>query len=184
MPGLKLTPAELTFKLNRVLPADISVKDTIPVNNEAHARFDATQRSYQYRVHHQKNVFINEVSVQLPRIPDYDKMNEAATLLLKHQDFACFCKANAGSMTTICKVTQAQWVSAGDEMVFHISADRFLRNMVRAVVGTLLQVGNNVLGINDVEEIIQSKNRSQAGESVPAHGLCLTKVVYPYINHG
>lgn len=180
----KLRPGELLFKLNRVLPADIAVKNILPVHAEAHARFDATQRSYQYHVHHQKDPFINETSVYLHRQPDYDKMNQAAAMLLDHNDFACFCKSNAGSSTTLCKVNHAQWKAVGPEMIFYISADRFLRNMVRAIVGTLLPVGYNDLSLHDFKSILNSKDRRQAGESVAAHGLCLTQVQYPYIPHG
>lgn len=182
--GMRLTAGELLFKLNRVLPADIAVMDICEVHNEAHARFDATQRSYQYHVHHRKDPFIRETSVLLHREPDYDKMNEAAQLLFKHNDFASFCKSNAGSSTTLCRISEAQWKAVGNEMVFFISADRFLRNMVRAIVGTLLQAGYGELDLQEFDSIILSGDRRHAGESVPAHGLCLTKVVYPYITHG
>lgn len=180
--NLRYTPGELVFKLNRVLPVDIAVKSVFEVEAQAHARFDAIERSYEYRVHHEKNPFIDEVSVYLHRKPDYGKMNEAAALLLKHTDFASFCKAHAGSFTTLCNIRHAQWHAVNNEMIFYITADRFLRNMVRAVTGTLLQVGYNTIDLAAFEDIILSKDRQRAGESVPAHGLSLTAVKYP--SHG
>lgn len=175
---------EFAFKLNRFLPPDIAVHDIIPVEDSAHARFDASQRTYNYFVHHKKNPFLTHTSTFLHKIPDYQKMNEAANLLLHHTDFASFCKANANNHTTLCKITEAHWKEYAKGWVFIITADRFLRNMVRSVVGTLLEVGYNQIDLHEFERIVQSKSRANAGESVAAHGLFLTDIRYPYINHG
>lgn len=179
--NLRYTGEELVFKLNRILSKDIAVFRIIPLHDDAHARFDATSRQYEYHVHHAKNPFLQETSTHWHRVPDYDKMNKAAALLLSYSDFASFCKANAGNATTLCKVTEAEWKKKDEEMVFYISADRFLRNMVRAVVGTLMQVGYNDITIYDFRKIIESKKRTEAGDSVPPQGLTLSKVIYPYI---
>lgn len=174
----------LKHKLNRILPQDISVLTILSVKPDAHARFDATSRQYNYFVHHQKNSFLNEISVHLHKVPDYTKMNLACIELMKYSDFASFCKVNSDNKTTICKVSEAEWKQIGDQWVFNIRADRFLRNMVRAVVGTLLEVGYGTISIDEFKKIIESGNRSNAGESVAAHGLFLTEVTYPYIQHG
>ncbi|HYG51899.1 MAG TPA: tRNA pseudouridine(38-40) synthase TruA [Flavobacteriales bacterium] len=179
---LKFSLENLKFKLNRLLPGDIAVMKIYEVDPEAHARYDATYRKYEYRVHHQKNAFINESSSFLHKIPDYAKMNEAAKILFAHNDFASFCKAHAGSQTTICKIEEAEWRESRMGWTFHIAADRFLRNMVRAIVGTLLEVGYGKMSLNEFNEVIESKKRTEAGESVPAHGLFLTQEKYPYIN--
>jgi tRNA pseudouridine38-40 synthase len=179
---IKFTLENFKFKLNRLLPNDIAVMKVYEVDPEAHARFDAVYRKYEYRVHHQKNAFINESSTYLHKIPDYKKMNEAAKLLFNYTDFASFCKSNAGSQTTICKIEEAEWRETKMGWTFHIAADRFLRNMVRAIVGTLLEVGYEKISVEEFGEIIGSKQRTEAGESVPAQGLFLTHVKYPYIN--
>jgi tRNA pseudouridine38-40 synthase len=180
--NLKYTLDNLKFKLNRLLPSDIAVLKIVEVAPEAHARFDATLRKYEYRVHHQKNAFINESSTYLHKIPNYSKMNEAAKSLLITSDFASFCKVNADSYTTICKVEEAEWRETKTGWAFHITADRFLRNMVRAIVGTLLEVGYDKITVEDFQKIIEAKQRTEAGESVAAQGLFLTQVKYPYIN--
>jgi tRNA pseudouridine38-40 synthase len=180
---IKYSLDNLKFKMNRILPNDIAVLRVYEVDPEAHARFDAVYRKYEYRVHHQKNAFINDSSTFLHKIPDYAKMNEAAKTLLHHTDFACFCKSNAGSSTTICKIEEAEWRESKTGWTFHIGADRFLRNMVRAIVGTLLEVGYGKMSLQEFIAVIESGDRTEAGESVPAHGLFLTQVKYPYI-HG
>lgn len=180
--SLKYTLDSFKFKLNRLLPNDIAVLKIHEVSIEAHARFDAIFRKYEYRVHHQKNAFINESSTFLHKVPDYQKMNEAAKILLSTTDFASFCKANADTATTFCKVEIAEWKETKTGWAFHIGADRFLRNMVRAIVGTLLEVGYNKISIEEFKQIVDAKKRTEAGESVPAQGLFLTEVKYPYIN--
>ncbi|MES2279308.1 MAG: tRNA pseudouridine(38-40) synthase TruA [Bacteroidota bacterium] len=167
--------------LNALLPYDIAIKRIIPVTPEAHARFDATLRSYEYHLHFQKDPFKHGFSWLQRDVPDLDLMNRAATILMEYTDFSCFSKSNTQVFTNNCKISRAEWVKDGDGMVFHISADRFLRNMVRAIVGTLLMVGRKEIEPEAVRAIIASKNRSKAGTSVPACGLYLTEVKYPYL---
>ncbi|WP_409151300.1 tRNA pseudouridine(38-40) synthase TruA [Sphingobacterium sp. BS-2] len=168
--------------LNALMPFDISAKRLIGVSAEAHARFDATQRSYEYHVHFQKDPFLHEFSWQLRDKPDVEKMNIAALDLLGRQDFSCFSKSNTQVFTNYCDIKRAEWLWDGDRLVFHISADRFLRNMVRAIVGTLMEIGLGKKPIEHIKEVIQSMDRSKAGTSVPACGLYLTEVNYPYID--
>lgn|SRR5690606_20639704 len=168
--------------LNALMPFDISAKRLIGVAAEAHARFDATQRSYEYHVHFQKDPFLHEFSWQLRDKPDVEKMNIAALDLLGRQDFSCFSKSNTQVFTNYCDIKRAEWLWDGDRLVFHISADRFLRNMVRAIVGTLMEIGLGKKPIEHIKEVIQSMDRSKAGTSVPACGLYLTEVNYPYID--
>ncbi|WP_433895983.1 tRNA pseudouridine(38-40) synthase TruA [Sphingobacterium mizutaii] len=168
--------------LNALMPFDISAKRLIEVAAEAHARFDATQRSYEYHVHFQKDPFLHEFSWQLRDKPDVEKMNIAALDLLGRQDFSCFSKSNTQVFTNYCDIKRAEWLWEGDRLVFHIAADRFLRNMVRAIVGTLMEIGLGKKPIEHIKEVIQSMDRSKAGTSVPACGLYLTEVNYPYID--
>jgi tRNA pseudouridine38-40 synthase len=165
--------------LNSVLPHDIAVSNIFAVNAEAHARFDATLRSYEYHIHFNKDPFNNGYSWLLRDEPDLDLMNEAAKIIMGYTDFSCFSKSNTQVKTNNCKISKAEWVKTDNGIVFHISADRFLRNMVRAIVGTLIEVGKKEIEPADVHAIIRSKNRSKAGTSVPACGLYLTEVVYP-----
>ena len=166
--------------LNSILPADIAIKNIIPVHAGAHARFDATLRSYQYHIHFNKDPFLRGYSWQLRDVPDMDLMNKAAAMIMEYIDFSCFSKSNTQVKTNNCKISRAEWVKTEHGMVFHISADRFLRNMVRAIVGTLMMVGKQEIAPEAVRQIIESKNRSNAGTSVPACGLYLTEVKYPY----
>lgn len=172
---------DLVFKLNRILPRDIAVKNIFPVENDAHARFDATSRSYEYHIHFKKDPFLENRSYFLHYSVDVEKMNEAARLLVSTSDFTSFCKLNTDAKTMVCKLSEAVWIKNENGIVFHISADRFLRNMVRAIVGTLLLVGKDVISIDEFGEIIEKKDRGEAGESVPSCGLFLTKVTYPYL---
>ncbi|QEC76173.1 tRNA pseudouridine(38-40) synthase TruA [Mucilaginibacter ginsenosidivorax] len=164
--------------LNSILPADIAIKNIIPVSPGAHARFDATLRSYQYHVHFNKDPFLRGYSWQLRDVPDMELMNQAAAMIMDYIDFSCFSKSNTQVKTNNCKISRAEWVKTEQGMVFHISADRFLRNMVRAIVGTLMMVGRKEIPPEAVRQIIESKNRSNAGMSVPACGLYLTEVKY------
>lgn len=175
--GLK----NLVRSLNSVLPHDIAIKNILPVDAEAHARFDATLRSYQYRIHFNKDPFKHGYSWLLRDVPDLKLMNEAARIIMEYIDFSCFSKSNTQTKTNNCKISRAEWVREDDGIVFHISADRFLRNMVRAIVGTLIMVGRKEIQPEAVRDIIESKNRSNAGASVPACGLYLTEVKYPYL---
>lgn len=175
-------PEKAKQSLNALLPYDITVKQIIPVSTEAHARFDATSRSYEYHMHIHKNPFLINRSWMLRELPDLDRMNEAAKNLLGTMDFSCFSKSNTQVHTNICTITEAVWIQNGDHILFKITADRFLRNMVRAIVGTLLKIGQHDTPISYIDEVLKSKNRSMAGTSVPAHGLYLTRVIYPYIS--
>lgn len=172
---------EAVRKLNSYLPEDIAVYDIITVADEAHARFDATARTYEYHIHLKKNVFSKDLSWYHYRKLNIEKMNEAAKILLEYEDFECFSKTHTDVFTFNCTITEAFWQLNGDQLVFTISANRFLRNMVRAIVGTLINVGLEKINVEDIRTIIESKNRGKAGFSVPAHGLYLTKVTYPYI---
>jgi len=180
-PKLASDPARCIHSLNALLPYDISIQRIINVHEDAHARFDATERSYEYHLHTKKNPFLINKSWFQRDLPDIKKMNEAAQLLLGTKDFECFSKSHTQVFTNICTIKEAKWVQDGDHFVFHITADRFLRNMVRAIVGTLLEVGLKGKPVSYVEEVLASKNRSKAGVSVPAHGLYLTRVIYPYL---
>lgn len=175
------SPEKAQQSINALLPYDIAIKRIIPVHADAHARFDATSRSYEYHMHIYKNPFLINKSWQLREVPNVDKMNEAAEKLLGTKDFSCFSKSNTQVHTNICTITEAKWIQEGDHFLFKVTADRFLRNMVRAIVGTLLKIGQHDLPISYIDEVLNSKSRSMAGTSVPAHGLYLTKVVYPYI---
>jgi tRNA pseudouridine38-40 synthase len=167
--------------INALLPDDIAVKRIIPVHADAHARFDAVLRSYEYHVHFEKDPFKINHSWQLRDKPDIALMNAAAKIIMEYTDFSCFSKSNTQVFTNNCKISKAEWVYANGCLVFHISADRFLRNMVRAIVGTLMLVGKKEIAPEEVRAIIESKNRSNAGVSVPACGLYLTEVKYTYL---
>jgi tRNA pseudouridine38-40 synthase len=187
-PTLNLSPytfsqtSKLINSLNSLLPRDISVKRILEVEPEAHARFDAVLRSYEYYIHFQKDPFKQDFSWLLRDELDVELMNEAAEFLKEYRDFSCFSKSNTQVFTNNCKIEEAYWERTSSGLIFHISADRFLRNMVRAIVGTLIPVGRGEMKPEAVRNIIESKNRSNAGTSVPACGLYLTKVLYPYIN--
>lgn len=170
---------ELTYKLNNFLPKDITCFRTFKVKDDTHARFSAAARTYEYWITPQKNPFLNEKAYYFSFDLDVDKMNEITKELLNHIDFSCFSKSNTQTNTNDCTISEAYWKQKDGVLVFTITANRFLRNMVRAIVGTLLEVGQNKLSLSDFKKIIESKDRCEAGQSVPAHGLYLTKVVYP-----
>jgi tRNA pseudouridine38-40 synthase len=173
----------LVNKLNSLLPKDIMIYDILPVHDEAHARFDATSRSYEYKIHTYKDIFTDDMSWQFDLPLDIEKMNEAAKILLEYNDFECFSKTHTDVHTFNCIISQAHWEKNEQSYIFHITADRFLRNMVRAIVGTLIQIGLGKKEVVEMHDIIQSKNRSRAGFSVPAKGLYLTEIVYPYLKN-
>ncbi len=167
------------YRFNKILPEDIAIHKLFRVKDNAHARFDATSRTYQYRIHKNKNAFLSNFSLHRYGDLNIEAMNHAAALLLNTKDFTSFSKTNTQVKTNNCKVSEAFWFTAGeDKFIFKITADRFLRNMVRAIVGTLLEVGSNKLSPEEFKTIIESKNRSNAGLSVAAHGLYLTRVEY------
>lgn len=170
---------DLVFKLNSILPNDIAVYKVFLVDNEKHVRFDAISRSYEYKIWMGRNPFLLDFTWQIhSQKPDVQLMNEAAKLLLEYTDFQTFSKVKTDVYTFNCDVTEAYWESNENELVFHISANRFLRNMVRAIVGTLIDVGLGKITVDGFREIIESKNRGNAGLSVPAKGLFLTQIKY------
>ncbi len=177
----EIEPKTLQYKLNGILPQDIAVKQILQVRPGAHARFDAVKRSYEYHIITQKNPFLNDYAYYLKNKPDLDKMNRAAEILKTYTNFKCFSKSRTDVKTYNCIIETAFWEEKDNLLVFHISADRFLRNMVRAIVGSLLEIGLGKAKIEKMHEIIKSKDRGKAGTSVPAHGLYLTKVEYPEI---
>ena len=166
-------------KLNSILPNDISVDKVFEVLEDKHARFDAKSRSYEYRMWLGRNPFLLDFSWQIhSQKPDLSKMNAAAILLLEYENFQTFSKVKTEVHTFNCNVTAAFWRQEGNLLIFHISANRFLRNMVRAIVGTLVDVGLGKISKAEFRQIIESKNRSNAGLSVPAKGLFLTQIKY------
>lgn len=174
-----LNEEQMAYKLNRLLPHDISVYGLEAVAEDMHARFSAKWRTYHYYVHLYKDPFCRTYSYQLYRTPDFDKMNEAAAYLCEVKNFGAFCKSNSDAKTTLCDLIKARWVQEGeDKWYFEVTANRFLRNMVRALVGTLLDVGYGKLTLEAFREVIMSKSRSNAGESVPGHALFLEEVEY------
>lgn len=169
---------KLTARLNAFLPHDIAVFGIFEVHPDAHARFDATARTYYYKLHQNKSPFLAHQSYYFRRRLDFDAMNDAAQELLQHSDFKCFSKTHTDVTTFRCKISEARWDSGPQGWIFTITADRFLRNMVRAIVGTLLDVGQGKLSRADVRSIVESRDRSNAGFSVPACGLYLAQVQY------
>ena len=172
---------KLINSLNRLVGKDIAIYDIIKVADDAHARFDATARTYKYFVTHQKSPFLYPLSWHCPQNLDYEKMNEACEVLKRHIDFTSFSKLHTDVKTNICRIDYAHWQQEGEMMVFTITADRFLRNMVRAVVGTLVEVGRGKISVEEFEQIILKKDRCSAGTSMPPQALFLWKVDYDYI---
>ena len=169
----------IIFRLNSFLPCDIAIHNIFEVQPKAHARFNATSRTYHYKISNHKNVFTYDYAYRLLMPLDIEKMNEACAILLQHKDFQCFSKTNTDVKTYYCDIKEAYWKVEGHELTFVITADRFLRNMVRAIVGTMVNIGLGKLKVEDLHAIIASKDRSEAGFSVSAHGLYLVQVVYP-----
>lgn len=177
--GLAINEIDLIFKLNSFLPKDIAIHDIFKVKDDAHARFNALSRTYLYRITLQKNVFNFDYAYYVKQDLDVEKMKEASQILFQYKDFQCFSKVNTDVKTYHCDIMKAEWFFENNELHFAIKADRFLRNMVRAIVGTMVQIGLGKLQVEDLHTIIKSKNRSEAGFSVPAHALYLTKIEYP-----
>ncbi|MBR2776691.1 MAG: tRNA pseudouridine(38-40) synthase TruA [Prevotella sp.] len=170
---------QLAYKLNRLLPYDIAVEKVEKVSQEMHARFSATSRTYHYYIHTKKDPFRRAYSCELHYELDFEKMNEAARVLMEYEDFGAFCKAGADVKTTLCRVTEARWIQTSETTwYFVITANRFLRNMVRAVVGTLIDVGRGRLSLEEFRKVIEGKRRTEAGESMPGNALFLEKIVY------
>jgi tRNA pseudouridine38-40 synthase len=175
------------YKFNRMLPPDICINIIHPVIDEANARFDAISRSYEYRIINKKNPFFQDLYYHFYKELDVDKMNKAAAILLKKHNFESFSKVKTEVNHFLCSITRAEWIRNNENLTFFVSADRFLRGMVRALVGTLLNVGLGRISVNDFEAIIDSKDRKKAGRAAPASGLFYTNVVYPdhiFLNKG
>jgi tRNA pseudouridine38-40 synthase len=167
--------------LNCIVPKDIAIQQLIKVDEKHHARFAATSRTYQYYLHQNRNPFLNDSSYFFPFEVNIEKMNEAAQVLIGTNDFSAFSKSRTQVNHFNCHITEAFWNTENGQLVFQISADRFLRNMVRAIVGTLLEVGEGKISVDDFKNVIEGKSRSNAGVSVPAQGLFLTDIKYPFI---
>jgi len=174
-----LNSDKIIYNINCLLPGDIAVQNIYKVKADAHARFDALYRSYKYYLSKRKDPFNRFYAEKEARSPDLLKMNEAAALLLNYEDFTSFSRLGTDVKTNNCKVYEAKWTDEGSRLVFSIKADRFLRNMVRAIVGTLLEVGFGKLTIDDFCHIIELKDRGAAGASAPAKGLFLVDIGYP-----
>lgn len=177
----KTIDEKLIYQLNSFLPADISIHRIFSVKPDLHARFDAKFRTYEYYISLEKNPFTQESAWQLwRRNLDVERMNEACKILFEYEDFTSFSKLHTGSKTNNCRIYKAEWEQNGTELKFTISADRFLRNMVRAIVGTMIEIGNGKLEPKAFRQIIEDKNRNSAGTSAPAHGLFLVEVGYDF----
>ena len=176
----KAVPVNLGARLNNLLPNSIAVRSIVPVKDDAHARFDALERTYYYRITTKKDPFTYQYRTRVLPILDFTAMNEAAKCLLGRRDFASFCRAHTDVKTTICDVREAKWVQENEtEAYFVIRADRFLRNMVRAVVGTLFEVGKGRMTKEQFQQVIEAHDRCKAGHSAPAEGLSLVEIIYP-----
>ncbi len=170
------------FQLNAILPEDIAIHEVIPVKDDTHARFDATERAYSYSIHHLKDPGLYGRSLLCHQSLDIDAMNEASAYLIGRKEFTSFARSQGAQKHDFCDIRSASWVKTSKQTVFRISADRFLRNMVRAIVGTMLDVGKGKLPAEAILKILEEKNRSSAGASAAAHGLSLDRVEYPYID--
>ena len=175
-----LDSKKFLHSINRVLPHDIAVYELHTAADSAHARFDATSRTYEYLIHQKKNPFLHLRSVYVPHKLDLDRINQAANLITNYTDFTSFAKLHSDNKTNDCTVFESFWSIHEDELIYTIKANRFLRNMVRALVGTLIEIGQNQKSITQLDEIFKAKDRAAAGVSAPAHGLYLSGVEYPY----
>ena len=170
---------QLVYKLNKLLPRDIAVQQVEPVADDMHARFSAKSRTYHYYVHLDKNPFLRSYSWQVYGNPDFELMNRAARVLMEYKDFTSFSKVNTDTKTNDCTITEARWDRVGeDQWRFTVTANRFLRNMVRAIVGTLMEVGRGRMTIEQLRSVIEAKDRCRAGDSVPGNALFLVEVLY------
>lgn len=170
---------QFQYKLNNLLPKDIATHQIFQVRADAHARFDALSRSYEYVITQKKDAFNYDFTYFLKSSLDIESMNKAAKILLQYEDFKCFSKSKTDVHTYNCNVMDAKWTKDENTLIFSITANRFLRNMVRAVVGTLLDIGIGKKPVSHMHDVIKSRDRGQAGTSVPGHALYLTKVEYP-----
>lgn len=177
--GEKIDTSKFLLHLNSFLPPDIAVYKIVEVRPTAHARFDAVSRRYEYHVIFHKDVFKRELVTRLFAELDFETMNKASALLCHYEDFGSFCKLHTDVKTNICHIDFAFWKQVEDEWVFTIQADRFLRNMVRAIVGTLFEVGKGKMSLSEFCSVIEAGNRCKAGMSAPAEGLYLVDIQYP-----
>lgn len=171
--------SELSEKLNRMLPKDIAIHRIVPVTIDAHARFDAISRLYRYYITTEKDPYLNHLKYKVYGDIDIKKMNECANILFEYEDFTSFSKLHTDVKTNNCKIMHAEWIQTDNDYIFTIKADRFLRNMVRSIVGTLLEAGRGKLNKEKMHSIIQAKDRAKAGTSVPGHALFLEEIEYP-----
>lgn len=169
----------LIYKLNALIPKDVAVQRIICVGDEVHSRFAATHRKYEYRITYHKNPFLIDLATQMRPSLDVPLMNEAAALLLIHNDFESFSKIHTNVSNFRCTITESRWAESDEMLVFHVKANRFLRGMVRALVGTMLEVGRHKMTVAEFEQVILSRNRKNAGAQAPAEGLFLVEVGYP-----
>jgi tRNA pseudouridine38-40 synthase len=176
---LPYSPEDMVHKLNSFLPEDIALQKIWQVPADAHARFSAISRTYQYIISRVKDPFLTGTSMRYLLPLEITRMNEAAALLKDYSDFTSFCKLHSDVKTNFCRVLEAKWESTGSQLVFTITADRFLRNMVRAIAGTLIEVGKGKLSVDEFRAVIEKRDRCAAGTSVPARGLFLTRIQYP-----
>lgn len=172
-------PAQTAYKLNRLLGKDIAIYDLYPVPQDMHARFSALSRTYKYYIDKKKNPFTYPYAWKVFPLPDIHRMNEACGILPEYTDFTSFSKLHTDVKTNNCTIQEARWEDTGDQLVFMIKANRFLRNMVRAIVGTMVDIGQGKLNSDDLRQIIESRNRCNAGTSVPGHALFLCGIEYP-----
>ncbi|PID93301.1 MAG: tRNA pseudouridine(38-40) synthase TruA [Bacteroidetes bacterium] len=170
---------QLLFKINRFLPGDIVVYGLFRAATDFHARFSALSRQYVYRIARVRDPFAQDFSHEIYGPLDVEAMNRACEILFAYKDFSCFSKSHTQTKTNNCTIMDAHWKRVGDKLTFTIEADRFLRNMVRAIVGTLLEVGKGKMGAEEMHGVIRSKDRGKAGTSVPAQALFLTRISYP-----
>jgi len=169
---------QLVFKLNRILPKDIVIYKVMNVKPDAHARFDAVSRLYRYYITTEKDPFLHHLKYKVNGKPDIDVMNACAKVLFEYEDFTSFSKLHTDVKTNNCKIMQAEWIQQGNDYIFTIKADRFLRNMVRSIVGTLLEAGKGKLDEKGIRRVIEAKDRGMAGTSVPGHALFLEEIEY------
>lgn len=167
------------YKMNAILPKDIVIKNVYQVPPDAHCRFDAIARSYQYHIFSNKNPFLADRAYYFPYKPDVEKMQEAAAVIMQYADFTSFSKRNTQVKTFVCAIAESRWTAENGELIYHVTANRFLRGMVRGLTGTMLQVGRNKISIDGFKKVIEARNCSLADFSVPGHGLFLTNVTYP-----
>ena len=177
--NLLLDLSKLIYDLNSFLPKDISINDIYKVNEESHARFDAISRVYDYKISLNKDVFNINRSYFINNVMDINLMNQACVILKSHTNFKCFSKSKTDVKTYDCEIVDARWVFKNGKLVFTIKANRFLRNMVRAIVGTMIQVGLKKISLDYFQEILISQDRTKAGPSAPAHALYLSNIEYP-----